>query len=59
MKRLLGVVLVSVSLMVLLGNAGCLPDNFWSDKWGEVVNRSIFGAMNAAIGAFTGGAIQI
>ena len=40
-------------------SSGCLPDNFWSDKAGEIVNRGIFGAINAVLDAVTNGAIQI
>lgn len=42
--------LVAVSAVLFSG--GCLPDNFWADKWGEIINRSIFGAINAVL---TGG----
>lgn len=39
-----------VSLLVATGGlvlaAGCLPSNFWADKWGEIVNRSIFFVLN-------------
>ncbi|HSW45053.1 MAG TPA: hypothetical protein VLM89_05735 [Phycisphaerae bacterium] len=43
---------------MLLGSS-CLPDNFWAAKWGEIINRGIFGAINAVIGAVTGGGVQI
>ncbi|MBN1489386.1 MAG: hypothetical protein JXA69_05660 [Phycisphaerae bacterium] len=43
----------------LILSSGCLPDNFWSDKAGEIVNRGIFGAINAVLSAATNGAIQI
>jgi hypothetical protein len=43
----------------LLGTGACLPDNFWAGKWGEIINRSIFAAINAAVGAATGGGIQL
>jgi hypothetical protein len=59
MRRFSGLVLSVASAVILLGNAGCLPENFWADKWGEVVNRSIFGVINAAIGAATNNAVQI
>jgi len=40
-------------------SSGCLPDNFWSDKAGEIVNRGIFGVINAVLGAASNGTIQI
>jgi len=50
-----------VALLALAAIAGCneLPPNFWSEKAGEIVNRSIFAVINAVLGGFTGGAIQI
>lgn len=59
MKRFPGIALLVLSAVALLGNTGCLTDNFWAEKWSEVVNRGIFGAINAAIGAATNNAIQI
>jgi len=35
----------------VLFSGSCLPDNFWADKWGEVVNRGIFGVINAVLDA--------
>jgi hypothetical protein len=43
----------------VLLNGACLPDNFWAGKWGEVVNRGIFGVINVVLGAMTGGGVQI
>jgi len=37
----------------------CLPDNFWAGKWGEIINRGIFGVINAVLGAATGGGVQV
>ena len=34
----------------LLGG-GCLPENFWVDKGGEILNRSIIGVINAVLAA--------
>lgn len=59
MKSIRATSLGFISMLVLLGCTGCLPDNFWSDKWGEVVNRGIFGAINLALGAATNNAVQI
>jgi len=56
---------VFVKLMTLLTVGGtlltgsCLPDNFWAGKWGEIVNRGIFAAINAVVGAATGGGVQL
>ncbi len=25
----------------MLMGSSCLPENFWAEKWGEIVNRSI------------------
>ena len=56
-------VLLKLAALMATGSAlmtsSCLPDNFWAGKWGEIVNRGIFGAINAAIGAATGGGVQI
>jgi hypothetical protein len=35
--------------ILTIGAGGCLPDNFWADKWGEIVNGLIVGAINLAI----------
>ena len=56
-------VFLKIMSMVAVGGtlmtSSCLPDNFWAGKWGEIVNRGIFGVINAAIGAATGGGVQI
>jgi len=36
-----------------------LPDNFWADKGGEILNLGIIAAINLVLGALSGGAIQI
>jgi hypothetical protein len=36
---------------------GCVTDNFWVDKWSEIVNRLIFGVINAGLAATPIGAI--
>lgn len=59
MKQLSRLALSFVSTVILLANAGCLPDNFWADKWGEIINRGIFGVINAALGAATNNGVQI
>lgn len=54
--------IAALALVGLVLTAGCddvLPANFWADKTGEIVNRSIFGVINAALAALTGGGIQI
>lgn len=53
--KVMSMVAVGGSLMT----SSCLPDNFWAGKWGEIVNRGIFGVINAVIGAATGGGVQI
>ena len=47
------------SSAILLYGGSCLPDNFWSDKAGEIVNGGIIAAINAALNSATAGAIQI
>lgn len=42
-------VLKAIALAGILFQGSCLPDNFWADKFGEIVNRGIFGAINAAL----------
>ena len=37
----------------LLGG-GCLPDNFWANKWGEIVNGIIIGGVNLVLTPATG-----
>lgn len=37
-------------LLWAFGTGSCLADNFWIDKSSEIVNRLIFGAINAALG---------
>lgn len=52
---------VFVKLMGLLGVGGmllqgaCLTDNFWAEKWSEIVNGSIIAVLNGILGATTGG----
>jgi len=51
-----------VSLLAVGGTlmqSGCLPDNFWAGKWGEIINRSIFGVINTVLSAVSGGTITI
>lgn len=43
--------------LVLTG--ACLPDNFWADKWGEVLNGGIISTINLILGAISGGNFQI
>lgn len=40
-------------------SGGCLPDNFWIDKWAEIVNGGIIAVINAGLAAATDGNIQI
>ncbi len=49
--------LVTVGGTLMAGS--CLPDNFWAGKWGEVINRGIFGVINAVLSGATGGGVQI
>jgi hypothetical protein len=44
---------------MMLAGGGCLPENFWADKAGELVNRGIFGVINAVLGAVTNGALNL
>jgi hypothetical protein len=56
------VILKVMSLLVVGGTlmtGTCLPDNYWAGKWGEVINRGIFGVINAVLGAATGGGVQV
>lgn len=32
----------------------CLPDNFWVDKWGEIVNRGIITGITTVLGNIPG-----
>jgi len=51
-----------ISLFVLGGfimGSACLPDGFWVDKWGEIINRSIFGAINLILSNATAGTLTI
>jgi hypothetical protein len=56
-------VLLKLAALMAAGSAlmasSCLPDNFWAGKWGEVINRGIFGVINAALDAATNGGVQI
>jgi hypothetical protein len=33
----------------MLFHGSCLVDNFWVDKWSEIINRGIFGLINAGL----------
>ncbi|GMU23151.1 MAG: hypothetical protein AMXMBFR13_32340 [Phycisphaerae bacterium] len=35
----------------MLFGGGCLVDDFWVNKWSELVNRAIFGVINNALTA--------
>ncbi len=62
MRRTCHVVLQWMGVMAggaVLLDGGCLPANFWADQGAELVNRSIFGAINALLAAMTGGTVQI
>lgn len=45
--KLLALSLLSTGTLGLGG--GCLPDNFWSDKAGEIVNGIIIGVVDLAL----------
>ena len=47
--RLMKLLAISAAAGILWGG-GCLVEDFWVNKWSEVVNRLIFGAINAALG---------
>jgi hypothetical protein len=51
--------LALVALGGMLWTTGCLPENFWADKWGEILNSSIFAGINLALNAATNGTVQI
>jgi hypothetical protein len=40
---------VAVCGLILGFATGCLPDNFWTDKLGEIVNSLIITAANTAL----------
>lgn len=46
--RYLKLLIISTAAGIVWGG-GCLVDNFWVDKWSEIVNRAIFGVINAVI----------
>ena len=48
-QRLVKLLAISASAGVVWSSS-CFPDNFWADKWAEIVNRAIFGVINAALG---------
>ena len=49
-----------IGLLALGGmTMGCLPDKFWVNKWGEIVNRSIFGVINLLLFNTTDGTVVI
>ncbi len=37
----IGKLFLLASTGVSMAIGGCLPDNFWADKWGEIVNGQI------------------
>lgn len=52
MKRLAHTVkllALSATGILWLGTGGCLPDNFWADKVGEIANGLIIGAINLGL----------
>jgi len=56
-------ILLKLAALMAAGSAlmanSCLPDNYWAGKWGEILNSSIFAAINVALGAVTNGGVQI
>ena len=38
---------------------GCLPNNFWGDKWGEIVNTVIMDFVNTTLIDGIGGILPI
>lgn len=56
------VILKVMSLLAVGGTlmtGACLPDNYWAGKWGEIINRGIFGAINAVLSGATGGNVTV
>ena len=51
--------MASTGGMMLFIGSGCLPNNFWADKWGEVVNTTIMTIYNDLILGQIVGAIPI
>lgn len=58
MKNVCRSVLLVLTCGVMLQGA-CLPDNFWADKAGEILNRSIIAGINAVLASLTTNGIQI
>ena len=56
MSKMMKLMLIASTAGMLLGS-GCLVDNFWADKWSEIINRGIFGIINAGLAATPIGAI--
>jgi len=48
MSKMMRLMLIA-SAAGLLFHGGCLVDNFWAEKWSEIINRSIFGIINAGL----------
>jgi hypothetical protein len=46
--RIVKLLAISASTGVLFGNS-CLVEDFWANKFSEIVNRAIFGVINAAL----------
>ncbi len=49
-RRMKTAVMMSGGFVVVLGGT-CIPDNLWIDNSGEIINRAIFGLINAALAA--------
>ena len=45
-RRAMKAMAVLIGALALTGSSGCLPDNFWADKAGEIVNGLIIGVLN-------------
>jgi hypothetical protein len=55
-RQYLKLLMISLSAGVVWGG-GCLVDDFWATKFSEIVNRLIFGVINAGLANTPVGAI--
>ena len=50
MNRFTRMLVISTTAGMLFASS-CLVDNFWANKFSEIINRGIFGVINNALAA--------
>ena len=50
MSRFTRYALIASGMLFAALPSGCLPENFWANKWGEILNGLIIDAVDLIVG---------